>query len=117
MVLSTVFVIALAGAAVGLADTVKFDSKVTIHVPQPGQWKGRVFSDANACVPDRTVKVFRKTPSGDVLAGSDQTDSEGKYKVVAVGTEHYYSRVTRKVIKKPHRRIVCRADESKTVTG
>jgi hypothetical protein len=107
----------LATGAAALAKTVRFDSKVTIHAPESGRWTGRVFSDANACVPNRTVKVFRKTPSGEELVGADQTDSDGRYEVFVVGTTRYYARVTRRVIEKPGRRIICRADESKTITG
>jgi hypothetical protein len=89
-----------------------YDSKVTIHEPQPATYRGRVKSEKRGCVRNRLVKLYNA--SGDKYAGfSDETDDEGRWQITIFGAE-YYAKVTREVKTPGNHRHVCRADTSPT---
>ena len=106
----------LAMAAPAGSHDAGYDSRVTIHNPQPGVWHGRVFSERDSCEPDRLVKLMRPRPGPDEEVARDRTDADGRWDYIPIG-ERYYARVVRKVIERPGHRHVCRADESRTIEG
>ncbi len=71
--------IAISGALIGAgAAQAGVPSTVTIKGPG-GDFSGKVKSDVDSCVADRTVIVFKKTKSGKKKIGSDNTDGDGRW--------------------------------------
>ena len=65
--------------------------------------QGRVSSPKQACKAHSTVQLWRKVGGPDDKIASDETDSDGRWRINAPGGEfdpgNYYLLVTRKVLK------------------
>lgn len=87
-------------------------TKVTIK-GQNGDYYGKVKSSDNSCTADREVKVFKKTPSGKMLIGTDNAQANGVDYEWSIGNSGYK---TGKFFAKVNPITGCGGDKSKTIT-
>jgi hypothetical protein len=105
-------VAALVATAIA-SQTVKVDSKVTMH----GATRGQVKSSKHACEVQRKVKLFRRHfgHPHDQLIGTDTSNSRGEWDVeVALRPGLYYAKVLRRKGGTAGTIFVCRSDRSET---
>jgi hypothetical protein len=106
-----VLVAALAGTATA-SQTVKVDSKVTVHFGFGGQVK----SSKHACEVQRKVKLFKRRPgAADQLIGTDTSNSHGQWSVESGQPGFFYAKVLRRKEGTAGTIFVCLGDRSKII--
>ncbi|HVF54028.1 MAG TPA: hypothetical protein VNC78_10570 [Actinomycetota bacterium] len=93
-------------------------SRVSInHDFSPHRFFGRVRSPLSRCERGRRVVVRKVTPGTDDFIGRDRTNRRGRWSVTAAHSAgSYYAKVRRKAFTAGGRRVVCRADRSRTIS-
>ncbi|MDQ3571996.1 MAG: hypothetical protein M3383_03945 [Actinomycetota bacterium] len=112
---------ALAIGGTAVAHEIEHDSTVTVsYAPQADEFRGKVTSPRERCVPGRTVRILRVEDDGSkTLVGKGTTGENGFY---AIGYDvpergKYRARVTREVLRDTKRHThVCAPDSSPTIT-
>ena len=104
---------ALTLACVGVASARQdgFDTRITIHEVDTGTYRGRVFSDLNACVRHRPIEMWRRQSGPDMMISSFESTRNGKWHYTFLG-DHYYVIALRTEVG-PHNKV-CRGDRSPT---
>lgn len=116
----------VAGAALSLAHTKKYESKVTIRFVEggtgeytgPDKFAGKVKSEKERCIKGRTVRVFRDSDDVEKI-GEAETNKRGRWKLEQPDAEEgdYFARAKREFLKREEgHRHVCRKAQSKTIT-
>ena len=109
--------IGVAGLALAFADAAParldaFDTRITIHEVEIGNYRGRVFSDSQACVRHRTVEFWRRTSGPDELIDTQTASRKGRWEYTFIIGDHYYAVAVREKVG-PHDKV-CREDRSPT---
>jgi hypothetical protein len=94
---------ATAIAGVGAADGFRAETTAEIDSGGPQGAQGTVSSPRAACVPNRTVTLYRVSEEGPPQAfGTDTTDAQGNWAVSAsLFAGEYYVTVEKKNLRKP----------------
>jgi hypothetical protein len=104
------------GATAGAGNVVRFDSTVVLRDSFPA-FHGRVKSENDACEENRRVKMFRKRSGPDEVLGTDETNSQGRWKVIVdpLSSGAYYAKVKRREEGAAGTIFVCKSDKSPLV--
>ena len=107
---------ALFWAGPALSHDAAYDTRISIHHPDAGTYKGRVHSDLDRCVRHRTVQFWRPRRGPDEKIGPNfEADRNGRWEFSFAGGTRYYAVAVREVLESPGHRHVCRRDRSRSV--
>ena len=112
-----VLAIAVPGALIGLAHTFEAVSAVTIRYnTDQNQFQGKVLSDRQACVRNRTVNVFKALVGADRLIGTATTGEFGFWSLPKADPHgNYYARVLRRHFGGYGHSHLCLGDRSRVI--
>jgi hypothetical protein len=109
-------VVALVWALPALSHDAGYDTRISIHHPDAGNYNGRVHSDLNGCVRHRTVQFWRPRHGDDEKIGPNfEADRNGRWEFSFAGGTRYYAVAVREVLESPGHRHVCRRDRSPSI--
>ena len=95
---------------------VRFETQLRLSPFTPA-FHGGVHSENPACEENRRVKMFRKRFGPDRLLGVDESNADGRWRVIVdiVRTSAYYAKVVRREEGTAGTTFVCKRDRSKTL--
>jgi hypothetical protein len=88
-----------------------FSTRATIKQVDADSYKGRVFSERDACVGHRKIELWKQFAGPNVFITSFKADANGRWHYDTAGSQ-FYVVATRKKLDANH---VCREDRSRTV--
>ena len=94
----------LATGGVASAHTERYASQATALFTEQGPadyFSGRVTSPQPPCESNRLVRVYRRSPAGDLFQGATRTDANGFWRLYSKNPRHgvYYARVAREFLR------------------